>query len=94
MSGEQSGIDFLPEKQYFGVMETVTLKMDRRQVQLLKERAEALGCSQAAVVRNLVEQHLGRKSRPSLHDQAGDLCGSVAGPRDLSARKPKGYGRD
>ncbi len=75
-------------------METVTLKLDRRQIQLLKAHAAARGCSQAAVVRELIEDHFGRKPRLSLHDQASDLCGCVGGPKDLSTRKLKGYGRD
>ncbi len=75
-------------------METVTLKMDRRQVQFLKDRAKALGCSQAEVMRNLIEQQLGREGRRSLHDQAKDLCGSVRGSKDLSTRPLTGYGRD
>ena len=75
-------------------METVTLKMDRRQLQMLKDQAEASGRSQAAVVRDLIDRHLGRKKRRSLHDQAKDLCGSVAGAKDASTRTLKGYGRD
>ena len=74
-------------------METVTLKLDRRHIQRLKDRAEATGRSRAAVVRDLIDRHLGRK-KPSLHDQAKDLCGSVSGARDASSRKLKGYGRD
>jgi len=74
-------------------METVTLKLDRRHIQRLKDRAEATGRSQAAVVRDLIDRHLGRK-KPSLHDQAKDLCGSVSGARDTSSRKLKGYGHD
>jgi hypothetical protein len=78
-------------------METITLKMERRQIVLLKERAKALRCSQAAVVRDLIDEHLDPKNpkkRPSLHDLAKDLCGSVSGPRDMSTRKLTGYGRD
>ncbi len=75
-------------------METVTLKMDRRHLQMLKDQAEASGRSQAAVVRDLIDRHLGRKKRRSLHDQAKDLCGSVSGAKDASTRKLKGYGRD
>lgn len=74
-------------------METVTLKLDRRHIQKLKDQAAATGRSQAAVVRDLIDRHLGRK-KPSLHDQARDLCGSVAGANDTSTRKLKGYGRD
>jgi hypothetical protein len=74
-------------------VETVTLKLDRRHIQRLKDYAEATGRSQAAVVRDLIDRHLGRKKQ-SLHDRAKDLCGSVVGARDSSTRKLKGYGRD
>ena len=74
-------------------METVTLKLDRQHVQKLRERSKATGRSQAAVVRELIDQHLGG-TRPSLHDQTRDLCGSVAGAKDTSTRTLKGYGRD
>jgi len=75
-------------------METVTLKMERRQVALLKERAQALGRSRAAVVRDLIDKHLAGKKKPSLYDLTKDLCGSVRGPKDLSTRPLTGYGRD
>ena len=75
-------------------METVTLKMDRKHIALLKERAKVLGRSQAAVVRDLIDEHLAQKKRPSLHDLAKEFCGSVSGPRDMSTRKLTGYGRD
>jgi predicted transcriptional regulator len=74
-------------------METVTLKLDHRHVQKLKDYARATGRSRAAVVRDLIDRHLGG-TKPSLHDQAKDLCGSVAGARDMSTRRLKGYGRD
>ena len=75
-------------------METVTLKMERKHIALLKERAKALGRSRAAVVRDLIDEHLAQKKRPSLHDLAKDLCGSLRGPKDLSTRPLTGYGRD
>lgn len=74
-------------------MDVITLKLDRRQIQMLKEQAEVTGRSQAAVVRDLIDRHLGRKKR-SLHDRAHDLCGSVFGARDTSTRTLTGYGRD
>ena len=74
-------------------METVTLKLDRRHIQRLKDQARATGRSQAAVVRDLIDRHLGAK-KPSLHEQAKDLCGSIDGANDTSTRKLKGYGRD
>jgi len=75
-------------------METVTLKMERKHIELLKERAKTLGRSQGAVVRHLIEEHLSQKKRPSLYDQTKDLCGSLRGPKDLSTRPLTGYGRD
>jgi hypothetical protein len=75
-------------------METVTFKMDRKHIALLKERAKALGRSRAAIVRELIDEHLGNRKRPSLYDLTKDLCGSVRGPKDLSTRPLTGYGRD
>jgi predicted DNA-binding protein len=75
-------------------METVTLKLDRRHIQRLKDHAEATGRSQAAVIRDLIDRYLNKVPRRSLHDQAKDLCGSVSGPKDMSVRKLKVYGRD
>jgi hypothetical protein len=75
-------------------METVTLKMERRQIALLKERAKTLGRSQAAIVRDLIDEHLTSKKRLSLYERAKDLCGSVRGSKDLSTRPLRGYGRD
>jgi predicted DNA-binding protein len=75
-------------------MDTVTLKLERRHVQKLKEQAEATGRSQAAVVRELIDRHLGAKRSLSLHDRARDLCGSITAGSDLSTRRLDGYGRD
>ena len=75
-------------------METVTLKVDRRHIEMLKQHAEASGRSQAAVIRDLIERHLGRKRRVSLHDQSKDLCGSVSLSKDSATRRLKGYRRD
>jgi hypothetical protein len=75
-------------------METVTLKMEIRHIRLLKELAKARGCSRAAVMRELIERHLAHKTRSSLHEQAKEFCGCFSGPKDLSTRKLKGYGRD
>lgn len=74
-------------------MEVITLKLERRQLQMLKDQAKASGRSRAAILRELIDRHLG-KPRPSLHDRAADLCGTVAGAKDTSTRSLKGYGRD
>jgi len=75
-------------------METITLKLERRHVQMLDARARASRRSKAAIVRELIDRHLGADERSSLHDRARDLCGSVDASRDLSTRKLTGYGRD
>jgi hypothetical protein len=76
-------------------MDTVTFKLDRIHIQKLKERARSAGVSQAAVIRELIDRHLsGESSGTSLHDRAKDLCGSVSGPKDMSTRKLRGYGRN
>jgi hypothetical protein len=75
-------------------VETVTLKLERKHIALLKERARALRRSQGAVVRDLIDEHLTPQKRPSLHDLAKDYCGSLSGPADMSTRKLTGYGRD
>ncbi|HKI68736.1 MAG TPA: hypothetical protein VKA67_04050 [Verrucomicrobiae bacterium] len=75
-------------------METVTLKMDRKHVAFLKERSKVLGRSQGSIVRDLIDEQLAETKRPSLHDLARDLCGSVRGPKDLSTRPLTGYGHD
>ena len=91
---DDAGVDILPQKEYCCGMETVTLKMERKHIALLKEQAKTLGRSQAAVVRDLIDQHLGRQKRSSLYERAKDLCGSVSGSKDLSTRPLTGYGRD
>ena len=75
-------------------METVTLKLDRRHLQRLKDQAEATGRSQAAIVRDLIDRHLGSRTKGSLHDRSKDLCGSIVGAKDMSTRSLKGYGCD
>lgn len=75
-------------------MDTVTLKLDRRHIQRLKDHAEATGRSQAAVVRDLIDRHLGGRKKASLHEQAKDLAGTVSGSKDMSSRRLTGYGRD
>ena len=69
------------------------MKLDRRHIEKLKRRARATGRSQGAIVRELIDRHLGETAL-SLHDRAQDLCGSVAGSRDLSTRPLTGFGRD
>ena len=87
------GVDRVPRGYYHDHVETVTLKLESRQIQKLKARARASGRSQAAIVRELIDRHLA-DGAVSLHDRAQDLCGSVRARADLSARRLNGYGRD
>ena len=75
-------------------MEKVTLRLERKQIALLNEQAKALGCSKAAILRDLIDQHLGEKKCLSLYERAKDLCGRVRGPKNLSTKALTGYGRD
>jgi hypothetical protein len=83
----------MPRQYYHQEVDTVTLKLDRRHIQWLKDHAKATGRSQAAVVRDLIDRHLGGRKQ-SLHDRAKDLCGTVFAARDTSTRRLKGYGRN
>jgi plasmid stability protein len=89
----EAGIDLVPVWYYHWLMETVTLKLDKQQIQKLRGRAQSAGRSQAAIIRDLIDQHLSG-SEPSLHDRAEDLCGSVDAAPDTSTRALRGYGRD
>jgi hypothetical protein len=86
---ESSSVDLPTEEYSFVFVKTVALKMDSKQIALLKERAKLLGCSKGAVVRDLIDRHLAPKKRLSLYQRAKDLCGSVSGPNDLSTRSLK-----
>lgn len=74
-------------------METISLKLHPRQIEMLRAKAKATGRSQGALVRELIDRHLGGP-QVSLHDLAEDLCGSVSGREDTSTRPLTEYGRD
>ncbi|HEX3989023.1 MAG TPA: hypothetical protein VHZ30_06305, partial [Verrucomicrobiae bacterium] len=61
----------------------------KRQIRLLRDRAKVLRRSQAAIVRELIDEHLGTAKKQSLHELAGDFRWSISGPRDLSTRKSR-----
>ncbi len=75
-------------------MNGLTIKLDAGQLAWLKGQAKARGCSQALVVRDLIERQRSAKGKKSLHERMRDLCGTLNGSPDLSTRKLKGYGRD
>ena len=75
-------------------MNSLTIKLEDRQMAWLSQEAGRLRRSKGAVIRHLLEEH-SSKSRPSLHARMKDLCGVLSGPRDLSVRKlNRRYGRD
>jgi hypothetical protein len=76
-----------------GTMRTLTIKLKHEQDAWLEKQARLVKRSKGAVIRELIshQQAAGRES--SLAEALADLCGSVAGSRDLSARSLKGYGR-
>jgi hypothetical protein len=75
-------------------MNGLTIKLDAGQMDWLKRQARSRGCSQALIVRDLIERQRGARRKTSLHDRMRDLCGSLNGSPNLSTRKLKGYGRD
>jgi hypothetical protein len=75
-------------------VKTVTLKLKPEQVQWLDQLAQGHNLSRGAVIRDLIEQRRTKGAPRSLHEQAKDLCGTLQGPKDLSTRALKGYGRD
>ena len=66
-------------------METVTLKLDQRQIQKLRARAAAAGRSQAAIVRELIDEHLSGEQRSPARPGRGPLRLSDRRARHLHA---------
>lgn len=80
-------------------MTTISLKLPERLLELLEAESRARRTTKSALVRECLEHGLGarrRTERPTCHDLAHDLAGSIHGmPRDL-ATHPKyleGFGR-
>ncbi len=75
-------------------MNSLTIKLEDRQMAWLSQEAGRSRRSKGAVIRGLLEERSAR-SRPSLHARMKDLCGVLKGPEDLSVRKlNRRYGRD
>ncbi len=75
-------------------MNSLTIKLEDRQMAWLSREAGRLRRSKGAVIRGLLEERSAR-SRPSLHARMKDLCGALNAPRDLSVRQlNRGYGGD
>lgn len=79
-------------------MQTLSLKLPDTLLQEINEISEERGISKSSFIREAVTQYLhGGSTSPqsgSFLDLASDLCGSVAGPKDLSTNKKhlEGYG--
>jgi Arc/MetJ-type ribon-helix-helix transcriptional regulator len=71
-------------------MNTISLKLPQPLLDRLEEEARLRRQSKSAIVRECLTEALlkpGRKKQVSCLDLAGDLVGSVSGPRDLSTNK-------
>jgi Arc/MetJ-type ribon-helix-helix transcriptional regulator len=75
-------------------MEAVTVKLAPGQIRWLDDQANGRRRSRSAILRDLIEERRAKQGAVSLHDRSKDLCGSLAGPKDLSTRRLKSYGRD
>ena len=64
-------------------MRTITIKLPEHLERLLDELARQRGSTRSAVLRDALEAYAGR-ARPTATAVAGDLVGSLRGPRDLS----------
>jgi predicted transcriptional regulator len=79
-------------------MDTLSLKIPKAVRERLYTYAKRTGLSRSEVVRKALVEFFEKdevKKEGTLYDLAGDLAGSVKGPRDLSTNKEhlSGYGR-
>lgn len=76
-------------------MKTISLKLPPELEARLTRAARAKGVSKSRLIREALEAHLANgKRRQSCLDLAGDLVGSLSGPKDLSTNPKymKGFG--
>lgn len=81
-----------------GTMKSISLKLDPALERRLTETARRRGVTKSSVVRAALLSFLESGTSPgglSAYDLAKDLCGSVAGPGDLSYNKAhmEGFGK-
>lgn len=79
-------------------MTTISLKIPEALKERVKAAAARRGTPRSALVREAIEAYLergGQTQAGSCLDLAGDLIGSLEGPRDLSTNKKylMGFGR-
>jgi hypothetical protein len=71
-------------------MTTISLKIPAALGERMTAAAAKRGTAKSALVRRAIEAYLGSKGQAqagSCLDLAGDLIGSIEGPRDLSSNK-------
>jgi metal-responsive CopG/Arc/MetJ family transcriptional regulator len=76
-------------------MRTISIKIPESLNSTLKEIARRQGISRSEVIRKSLETPTRHHGKQTVGDQARDLAGCLAGPRDLStsAKHMKGYGK-
>lgn len=75
-------------------MRPISIKLTKELEQLLDELARARGVSRSAVVREALQAYAASPSADSVTASAGELVGSLDGPRDLSSNPKhlRGFG--
>ena len=74
-------------------VKTLTIKLEAHQDAWLEAQAQSLRRSKGSILRDLVTERQRGTGKGSLGHTLRDLCGSLKGPKDLSTRSMKGYGR-
>ncbi|MBM3883620.1 MAG: hypothetical protein FJ387_28595 [Verrucomicrobia bacterium] len=69
------------------------MKLEPHQAAWLEAQARSLKRSKGSIVRDLIEGQREGTKNESVGHALRDLCGVFKGPRDLSTRSLKGYGR-
>jgi metal-responsive CopG/Arc/MetJ family transcriptional regulator len=69
-------------------LRTVSFKISERLDRAVNELAKRRGSSRSAIMREALEAFSKGGRKPSVTELAGDLVGSIRGPRDL-ATNPK-----
>jgi Arc/MetJ-type ribon-helix-helix transcriptional regulator len=75
-------------------MRAISIKLTEHLDRQLTALARRRHSNRSAVVRDALEAFAGRTAKPSVTEAAGDLVGSLRGPKDLSTapRHMAGYG--
>ena len=75
-------------------MRPISIKLPKSLEALLEELARARGISRSAVVREALQAYAASPISGSVTELAGELAGSLDGPRDLStsAKHLRGFG--